>query len=225
MAAPYPRARGRALPPHGAYEALGIPVQAFVSAAGTGYYGAITSDHVFRESDPPGNDTIALISKEWEKAVDEWRSTCRTVKLRTPMVLAAESPAMAELSRPVRFGVGAPIGRGDQWLPWVHINDLVRLYIKVIEDPAMEGNYNANTSSEVTNAELMRGIAKALHRPFFLPNIPAWLVRLIAGELSINVLEGSRCANDRVLATGFHFDHTDLQKALNEVFSKGPRDQ
>ncbi|MEO8589886.1 MAG: TIGR01777 family oxidoreductase [Flavobacteriales bacterium] len=192
--------------------------KSFISSAGIGYYGAIASAHVFNENDPPASDTIGRISLEWETGVDVWSSVCRVVKLRTPMVLAREGP-LARLSAPTRWGLGAPIGSGRQWMPWVHIDDLVRVYQLAIADDRLRGAYNVNASDQPVNHDFMRGIAKALRKPFFLPAVPGFALKLALGELACILLEGSRADNERLLGTGFRFQQDTLEKALNDLLS------
>lgn len=196
--------------------AHGIRPDAIVSAAGINYYGALTTDHVCTEHDPPGHDTIARISVAWEQAVDAWKGTCRVVKLRTPIVLARTGP-LQRLAAPVRWGLGAPLGSGRQWMPWVHVDDLVAIYVKALFDDAMTGAYNVNTGHDVTNAEMMRTVAQVLRKPFFLPAVPAFALRIVLGELSSILLEGGRADNARLLGTGFRFTHPRLRGALDDL--------
>ncbi len=194
-----------------------IVPKSFVSAAGIGYYGAVTNEHFFTENDAPGNDTIARISVEWERAADEWRALCRTVKLRTPVVLARDGGALPKLAAPARWGLAAPLGTGRQWMPWIHIDDLVRIYQQAIFSDAMAGAYNVNASEQPTNAAFMRAIAKALKRPFFLPSMPSFTLRIALGELSSVLLQGSRASNERSLSSGFRFQHNELDRTLNDL--------
>lgn len=197
----------------------GMKPQAFISAAGIGYYGAVTTGHVFTESDPPATDTIARISVEWEAAVDEWSDVTRVVKLRTPMVLAREGGALKKLATPVRLGAGAALGSGQQWVPWIHLHDLVRLYTAALFDERYSGTYNANTGNDITNDELMRTIAKVMGKPYFLPRVPSFMLQLAFGELSAILLHGSRASNERLLHTGFEFEHPELEPALRQLLS------
>lgn len=192
--------------------------KSFISAAGIGYYGAITSDRIFAENAPPGSDTIGRISLEWEAAVDKWTATSRVVKLRTPVVLARKGP-LAKLAAPARWGLGAALGTGHQWMPWVHIDDLARIYHQAITDDRMSGAYNVNVTEQINNRDFMRALAAALNRPFFLPAVPAFALKLALGELSSVLLEGSRANNDRLCATGFRFEYDTLQKALDHLLS------
>ncbi len=191
--------------------------KSFISASGTGYYGAITSDHVFSEEDAAGNDTIARISKDWENAADEWSPTCRVVKLRTPMVLARDGGALKRLSVPFRFGLGAALGNGSHWMPWVHIDDLVAAYAKAVEDHGMNGPYNLVAEVQPTNMDFMRSVANILHRPFFMPNVPGFALRLALGELSVILLEGSRLSGERITSAGFVFTYPSLVPALQQT--------
>lgn len=195
----------------------GVELKSFVSAAGINYYGAITSDHVFVETDAPGTDTIGRISRDWEAAVDVWSSVCRVVKLRTPIVLSPTGGALAKLAAPVRFGLGAALGSGRQWMPWVHLDDLVRIYIEALFDDRFNGAYNVNSGNDVTNAAFMRTIARVLHRPYVLPAVPSFVLKVALGGLSSILLEGSRASNERLLATGYRFEHPELEAALSDL--------
>lgn len=198
----------------------GTGIKSFVSAAGINYYGAVTSDHIYSETDPPGTDTIARISIAWEEAVDEWASYCRVVKLRTPIVLSPTGGALEKLTAPVRWGLGSPLGSGEQWVPWVHINDLVRIYHQAIIQEAMIGAYNVNTGIDVTNADLMRTIAQVLGKAYFLPRVPSFLLKVILGELSSVLLEGSRASNTRLGQTNFVFEFPELKVALIDLLHR-----
>ncbi len=201
---------------HRKIKELRIAPKSFISAAGIGYYGAHTSDHIFKESDPPGTDTIAQISMEWEAAVREWEDTCRTVRVRTPVVLSANGGALTKLAMPVKWGLGAALGSGRQWMPWIHLDDLVAFYIRAIEDPSITGAYNV-VAGNATNSELMRTIAKVLRRPYFVPNVPGFALRLVLGDLSSILLEGSRVDNDRIRSVGLQPRYSDLRAALEDL--------
>lgn len=202
-----------------AFQEVGSAPRSIVSAAGVGYYGATTSDHILSESDPPGHDTIARISVEWEHAVDEWSALCRVVKLRTPVVLAKEGGALPRLAQPVRFGLGAAIGSGKQWMPWVHIDDLVAAYRQALVNDRMRGAYNV-VAGNATNTELMHTLAQVLKQPFLLPRVPGWVLRAALGEMASILLEGSRVNGSRLAASGALLRHTDLQETLGDLLSR-----
>jgi uncharacterized protein len=192
----------------------------FISASGIGYYGAVTTDHLFREEDPAGDDAIGRLTKDWEDAADEWSSRCRVVKLRTPMVLAREGGALMRLSAPFRFGLGAALGSGKQWMPWIHIDDLVAAYTRAVGDADVRGAYNVVADEQPTNSYFMRAVAKALRRPCLLPNVPGIALRLALGELSVILLEGSRADNARTAGLGFRPTFNVLEAALDDTLNK-----
>ena len=203
---------------------IGCVPKSFVSASGAGFYGAITSDHIFSEEDPAASDTIGQLTKAWEDGVDEWDMTTipsggrvRVVKLRTSMVIAKNGGALPRLAAPARWGLAAAFGGGKQWMPWVHIDDLVRVYQQAITDERMRGAFNVCATEQPTNEEFMRAVAKALRKPFFLPNIPAFALRIALGELSHVILDGSRTSGQKLLETGFRFRHDVLRDALAEA--------
>jgi len=197
----------------------GIRPKSFISASGIGYYGAVTTDHVFVENDAPGTDAIGKLTKDWEDAADEWASLCRVVKLRTPMVLARDGGALKRLSAPFRFGLGAALGTGRQWMPWVHLDDLIATYTHAVADARMNGAYSVVADEQPHNADFMRAVARALHRPFFLPNVPALALRLALGELSVILLEGSRASGERLAGTSIRFSHNTLASALRQTLA------
>ena len=201
----------KAIPDHG------HPPISFVGAAGINFYGAITNDRMFVETDAPAEDTIGLISRKWEEAVDEWASITRVVKLRTPIVLSSEGGALSKLAAPFRWGLGAALGSGMQWMPWVHIDDLVRAYESALFSGNMSGAYNVNASGTVTNKDFTKTLARSLGKPAFLPNVPGFLLKMALGDMADLLLAGSRASNEKLLGTGFEFQFNDLAAALDDL--------
>lgn len=195
----------------------GLRPKSFVSASGIGYYGALTTDAVFAESDTNAPDIIGKLTRAWEDAVDEWSDVTRVVKLRTPMVLAREGGGLKQLVRLAQWFILAPLGSGKQWMPWVHIDDLVRLYIQAMEHASMSGAYNACAGEQPRQREFARAIARAAHRPLFPIAVPAFVLRLAMGERSALLTEGSRASNARVKEAGFEFRFAALAPALADL--------
>lgn len=193
---------------------LGIALNAFISASGSHYYGAATTAHVFTEDDPPGEDSIGQLTQRWEEAAQSFSDHCRVVILRQPIVLAREGGALPRMAAPVRRTFAMPLGSGRQWWPWVHGDDLVRIFVQAIADDRMEGSYNVNASEQVTNEAFMRALAHALHRPFVPIPVPGALIRFAMGEGAAILLHGSRLSNARLLSTGFRFQHDAIEPAL-----------
>lgn len=189
---------------------------AFVSASGISYYGHDTGDRRNTEATPAGNDFLSHVSVEWEKGADEIDALgVRTVKLRTGVVISKNGGAIPKMALPARFGVGAPLGPGNQWISWIHLDDMCRLYIEALENESWQGAYNAVAAPPVTNEGLTKAICKVLRRPQWLPNVPSFALKLAFGEMSAVVLGGNYVVNERIAnETGFEYRYGDLERAL-----------
>ncbi|PKP37143.1 MAG: TIGR01777 family protein [Bacteroidetes bacterium HGW-Bacteroidetes-15] len=191
-------------------------LKGFISASGIGYYDATTSEKIYEENDAPGNDFINEMCKVWEKASLQFDAiNIRTVIFRTGVVLTKEGGALKKLSQPIKLGVGAPIGSGEQYIPWIHIEDLCNMYVEAIENSEIKGIYNAVAPEHVTNKALTKIIAKKIKKPLWLPNIPAFVMKLILGEMTVIILEGSRVSSEKIMATGFKFNYPNINEALD----------
>lgn len=202
-----------------AVEASGHWPTSFISASGINFYGTVTRDQVFTETDAAATDAIGTLTKAWEEAADAWSPHCRVVKLRTPMVLAREGGALPKLARPARCGLAAPFGSGKQWMPWVRIDDLARAYLHALRQADMAGAYNVVAPGHATNQQFTRALAKALKRPAFLPPLPGLLLRVALGGRSSLLLQGSRASSTKLLGTGFRFAHPGLEAALQGLLA------
>jgi NAD dependent epimerase/dehydratase family enzyme len=118
------------------------------------------------------------------------------------------------------MGIGSAIGDGKQYMPWIHIDDLCNIYIKALEDVQMAGIYNAVAPDHKTNKEFTREIAHVLNKPFWFPNIPAWIMKLVFGKMSDVLLKGSRVSSEKIQLAGYTFLFTDLRSALNDLIRK-----
>jgi len=191
----------------------------YITASAIGYYGAITSSDIFQESDTPANDFLGQTCKEWEEAADVFaRAGIRTVKIRTGIVLSKEGGALAKLNIPIRLGFGSAIGHGKQYMPWIHMDDLCNLYIQAITANEMAGPYNAVAPEHITNKDFTRKAAHALQRPFWFPNIPAFVLKLGFGQLSSMLLSGSRVSSEKLLAAGYSFQFPDIDSAFENLY-------
>ncbi len=194
-------------------------VSTVVSASAIGYYGFGLGDAEYTEESNPGNDFLAKVVEAWEGEVDKIQNK-RVVKLRVGIVLSEKGGALKEMASPIRWGVGAPLGTGKQHMSWVHIDDLCRMFIKAVEDYTMKGAYNATGPYSVTNDELTRAIAMTLHKPLFLPSIPAFVLNILVGEMAVIVLNGSIVSSKKIQQTGFKFQFSNLNQALVDLFGK-----
>jgi hypothetical protein len=191
----------------------------FVSASGIGYYGADTGNEHISEQHRAGTDFVADCCVQWEAAADEIQALgIRTVKLRTGIVLSEKGGALPRLTQPVRWGVGAALGTGKQWQSWIHLDDLCEMYLKSMIDEQMTGAYNAVAPTPVTNLELTKISAQVLKRPFWFPNVPAFALKLVFGEMANIVLGGNYVLNQRITQEAdFNYKFVDVRKALADL--------
>ena len=194
-------------------------VKTFVSSSAIGYYGGDTGDRPLRENSPAGTDFLAQVTRAWERSVEAVTALgIRTVRIRTGVVLTMAGGALPKLVQPIKLGAGAPIGSGQQYLSWIHLDDICKLFIEAIKNKDWTGVYNGVAPQPVTNADLTRLIAKVLDKPQILPNIPAFVIKLMFGELAITVLGGNNVLNRRIAdETRFRYQFPDLQRALEDL--------
>lgn len=198
-----------------------IKLKAFISASAVGYYGAVTSNKIFNETDFAPNDFLGETCRLWEQTTKQFENVgIRTVIIRAGIVLAKEDGALSKMMGPVKMGIGSAIGDGKQYIPWIHIDDICNIFIKAIEDDAMHGAYNAVSPDPKTNKEFTKTLAKVLNAPFWFPAIPAFALKLMFGKMSEIFLKGSRVSSDKISATGFQFRFPELEKALKNILDK-----
>lgn len=197
---------------------LNVKPKAFISASAIGYYGAVTSDKIFNEKDSAGSDFLGKICKLWEESSLRFENLgIRTVQLRFGVVLSKEGGALKKMLLPTKLGIGSALGSGKQYFPWVHIEDTVNIIFKSINDNNMNGPYNVVAPVFTNYIEFAKTLAKVMEKPFFMPNIPSFFLRLILGEMSKIILEGSRVSSKKIENAGFTFKFTDLNVALNNL--------
>jgi uncharacterized protein (TIGR01777 family) len=191
------------------------PSQVLVSASAVGYYGPRGDERV-PESEPPGSDFLASVCVGWEREAAAFAG--RSVCVRTGVVLDASGGALKKMLPPFRLGIGGPVAGGAQWMPWIHIDDLVGIYLRALDDASWTGAYNAAAPEPVTNKEFSRELGRALHRPAFAP-VPSFAVKVLFGEMAQIVTTGQRAVPDRTLAGGYAFSQPDLAGALRDVLA------
>jgi len=197
---------------------LNKPIKAFITASGVGYYGAVTSNHLFTETDVPANDFLAHTCVLWEAAADKFATTkTRVVKLRTGIVLAKTGGFFAKLRLPVKLFCAVIFGNGKQFLPWIHIDDVCNMYLKAIEDAEMQGAYNAAAPEQINLKQFMQQMCAALKRPAIMPAVPAFLLNLIFGEMAVIFLTGSAVSSEKILKQGFKFKFENSKDALRDL--------
>jgi uncharacterized protein (TIGR01777 family) len=203
------------------------PPRVLVQASTTAIYGD-TGDRECDETTPPGDGIPPATAKMWESAFDASSTPhTRRVLLRMPFVLGPDGGALRTLSALTRCFMGGAVGTGKQFISWVHIDDLVRMVLRAIDDDRMSGLYVASTPNAVRNEEFMRELRGALHRPWS-PRVPATLVRLgcfLLRTEPVLALTGRRTMPRRLMEEGFAFKHPTLAEALNSIFGgeNGPK--
>lgn len=187
-----------------------------ISASATGYYGS-RGDEVLTEESLPGGDFLSQVCIGWEKAADEADPLgIRVVKLRFGMVLAPDGGALGKMLLPFRAGIGGTVGSGMQWMPWIHVGDVVGLISFALDHPDMRGVLNATAPNPVTNAEFTRQLAKALHRVALFP-VPVLVLKMMYGEMAGVVLSSQRVVPQATLAAGYEFRYPELAPALRDL--------
>jgi len=189
-----------------------------VSASAVGFYGD-RGDEELTESAPPASDFLADVCIAWEKeACAAEQSGVRVVTARTGIVLGAGGGALAKMLTPFKLGAGGPLGNGRQWMPWVHVADLARLYVHAAETATIQGAMNAVAPNPVRNAEFTRALGRQLHRPAFMP-APYLGLRILFGEFAKVLFASQRVIPQVALDTGFVFRYPDIASALQEILA------
>ena len=204
------------------YQALStIPhsIKTVVSASAIGFYGADTGEQECVETSSVGSDFLADCTKQWEEAVDQIGILgIRLCKVRIGLVMGASGGIFPVISKPIRWGVGANLGSGKQWQSWIHITDLVRIFNELLINSSLSGTFNGVAPEPIRAGDMNKQIAKALHRPFFLPAIPGFLLRLVLGEMACLVLGGSRVSSSKIEKdASFSFTFVRFDEALKEI--------
>jgi len=200
-------------------------VKAVISASAMGYYGPdpqIPNTKPFIESHSPYSDFLATTVEQWEAAIQPIKDFGkRLVLLRTGIVLSNEGGAYKEFKKPLKFGIASVLGNGKQMVSWIHIDDLVRLYVEAIENGKYQGVYNAVGPSPVSNRELVKEIASQTKKFYITAKVPAFVLKTVLGEMSIEVLKSATVSSEKVQKEGFQFLHSTIQNAIKNLRASG----
>lgn len=197
-------------------QALHAMPEVFVSASAVGIYSS--SDTLQSETAPSGEHFLGKLSSDWEHASFPLDASTRRVVLRIGVVLDAQDGAVAKMLPFFRLGLGSATGSGKQWMSWIHLEDLARMFIFAIDQAQVRGVYNAVSPEPCTNAAFSKALAKALHRPFFLPPVPAFLLKIVFGEMASMLLVSQRISSKKIQDVGFEFRYPHVQTALASLF-------
>ena len=188
-----------------------------VSASAIGIYPSSFTNYYDEAYDQNSDSFLGTVVAQWEDAIDGFKELgCKVAKIRIGLVLARQGGALPEIIKPIKFGAGAAFGNGKQWQSWIHVTDLANIFLHVVAHK-LEGVYNGVAPNAVTNSELTKTVAKVLHRPLIMPNIPKPLMKLILGEMHMLLFESQRVSSDKIKAKGFYFKYANLKPALIDI--------
>jgi len=195
-------------------------VKQLVSASAIGIY-PDSLENVYTEDNKSIDDSfLGQVVVKWEQAADQFkRLDIKVCKIRTGLVLAKKGGMLKELLKPIKLGAGSAYGSGKQWQSWIHIDDLTHLYYFAIQNN-WEGVYNATAPNPVDNEELTKTVAKILEKPYFMPNIPEFLLKLMLGEMHILLIASQNVSSQKAQDNGFVFKYRTLEKALKAILQK-----
>ncbi|WP_143304868.1 TIGR01777 family oxidoreductase [Chitinophaga vietnamensis] len=196
-------------------------VKKVISASATGYYGAFTG-HTFTETDPAATDYLGTITRNWEDSISQVTTLDKKLVIfRTGLALSRDGGALKEFYKPLRFGLATILGSGDQYISWIHLQDLVRLYFNAIVNDRLEGIYNAVAPYPVTNRELILSMARAAKGGSFITTyVPAFLLKAAMGEMSVEVLKSVKVSSQKIQDTGFLFSYPTIDEAMEQLFPR-----
>ena len=199
-------------------------VQAVISSSAIGWYGPDPSLHSngFEETDAPYSDYLGNTCKLWEESIEPiTQQNIRLVKLRTGIVLSTKGGALKEFLNPIKMGIAAILGNGKQIISWIHIDDLCNQFIYAIEHENMQGSYNAVAPNPVNNKILTLSIAKKVKGKFYIPiYVPSFMLKIILGEMSIEVLKSTTVSSKKIEIAGFNFKYKTIDAALSNLLNK-----
>lgn len=193
-----------------------IPLKKFISASAVGYYGS--NPGLNTEDTAAGGDFLSKVCADWENEAHKFSAlNIPLAVFRIGIVLAPDGGFIKEMGKPIKMGFGAILGTGKQLISWIHIDDLCAMILRAIEDESFTGTYNAVSHKPVSNEEVTRAMAKKLHRPLWLPKVPAFALKLILGGMSYELLVSHNASSKKLLDSGFKFKYPELDAALDDV--------
>lgn len=189
------------------------PPHTFISGSAIGYYGRQGDEPVTEYNTEPQDEFTHEVCSRWEKIADTATQQCRVCLLRTGVVVAADGGALDKMRLPFKVGLGGPIGSGEQYMSWIHLDDMVAGIGFLIANKACSGPFNLTAPNPVTNKAFVTAFAKALHRPAFMP-MPGFVLKMIMGEAADMLLTGQRVIPKKLLDAGFEFNYDRIEKAF-----------
>lgn len=197
-------------------------VKAVISSSAIGWYGADRENgKPFTETDPPHSDFLGQTCLLWEQSIEPVEHLgIRLVKLRTGIVLSNDGGALKEFKKPLHFGLASVLGSGKQIISWIHIDDQCRMFLYALQNENLHGSYNAAAPKPVSNKELTLKLAKKMRgNAFITAPVPSFVLKLLLGEMSIEVLKSTTVSAEKIQQSGFQFLYPSIDAALNELIT------
>lgn len=191
-----------------------------ISASAVGIYPSSKQKMHFEDEKDVAKTFLGNVVHQWEVAADQFKELdLRVSKVRIGLVLSNEGGALPQMERPIKYNVGTALGSGLQWQSWIHIHDLARIFLHIMEK-GLTGVYNGVAPNPVTHQDLMEQLAKIMGKSLWLPKIPTFLLKAAMGEMSSVVLESQLVSSKKILETGFNFHFINLQLAFQDLWKK-----
>ena len=192
-------------------------VTQFISASAIGIYPNSLTDFYSEDSKEVANNFLSQVVEAWESVTNQFEYLdIKVSKIRIGLVLSDRGGALPKMVAPIKLCVGAAFGKGTQWQSWIHVTDLARLFLFVAKNN-LEGVYNATAPNPVTQYKLMKSCAEVLKKPFCFPNIPAFVPKLMFGEMSTLLLSSQRVCSKKIVESGFNFEFNTIQAATENI--------
>ena len=199
-----------------ALKALRNPPKHFISASAIGFYGN-RGDEILKEESAPGTGFLPEVCAAWEDEIRRAETFARVAFLRIGVVLAEDGGALEKMLTPFKFGVGGTVGSGKQWMSWITLDDLIKIFHFILENENLRGAFNAVAPNPVSNEEFTKTLGKVLNRPTVLP-VPEFAIKMLFGEMGKTLLlEGARVVPQKLQDAGFDFDFPNLEDAIKHV--------
>ena len=192
--------------------------KAVVNASAIGIYGS-DLERTLVESDPPADDYLASVTRTWEAYTQKFETAeRRSVQLRIGIVLDGGAGVLGQLEPLAKFGLASPLGKGDQWTSWIHVEDLARMFVFAAIQGLPSGAYNAVGPQPTSNRILTKALCQVLNRPMWLPAVPGFLLKLVLGEMATLALMSQNVSNAKIASTGFTYAYPTLESALMKIY-------
>jgi hypothetical protein len=195
-------------------------VKQFISASAIGIYPDSLKKYYAEDFTKFDDTFLSNVVVKWEESVNQMeRLNINVCKLRIGLVLSTKGGALPEILKPINLGIGSAFGTGKQMQSWIHIHDLVNMFMFALQNN-LQGVYNAVAPSPVTNYELNSAVAQILEKPFFMPNIPRFIMKLVLGEMHTLLFESQNVSNQKIITAGFDFQYKSINSALKQLLEK-----